>query len=203
MKKNVANAVVALFIVPMVLAPLFVAPSAHAEDFYIGANYGPRTDGHIIVRESGVTMRRDAVTHQRHIGIFAGYVLSPQWALETGYDGVGGSTDYRVYDGRLKLHTQVAYLAARGTWKLNDDWSLFGKAGVAQGRLEIDRDWTGAGARAGTTVRKNGAYLGAGAAYAVANNVSLQLELERTPKIKHEGLTASTNKISLGARFGF
>lgn len=202
MKKIVANAVVALFIFPLFVS-LFVAPSAHADDFYIGANYGPRTDGHVIVREDGVTMRRDAVTHQRHIGMFAGYVLSPQWALETGYDGVGGSTDYRVNDGRLKLHTQVAYLAARGTCKLSDDWSLFGKAGVAQGRLEIDRDWTGAGAGAGTTVRKNGAYLGAGAAYAVANNVSLQLELERTPKIKHEGLTASTNKISLGARFGF
>lgn len=198
MKKIVANAVVALFIVP-----LFVASSAHAEDFYIGANYGPRTDGHVIVREGGVTMRRDAVTHQRHIGMFAGYVLSPRCALEAGYDGVGGSTDYRVNDGRLKLHTQVAYLAARGTWKLSDDWSLFGKAGVAQGRLEIDRDWTGAGVGAGTTVRKNGAYLGVGAAYAVANNVSLQLELERTPEIKHEGLTASTNKISLGARFDF
>lgn len=187
-------------ILATVAAALALAPFARAEDLYIGANYGPRTDGYINVSEGGTTTRRDAVTHQQRIGVFAGYVLSPAWSLEAGYDGFGGSTDYEVPAGRLKLRTKVAYLAARGTWKLSNDWSLYGKAGVAQGRLAVDFSGDD---RGGETARKNGAYLSVGAAYLVAKDVSLQLELEHTSKIKYEGLSASMGKISIGARFGF
>lgn len=196
MKKILASAAVAF-----ILAPALV-PSAQAEDLYLGANIGSRIDGHADQRDGGVTTRHDAVTHQRRVGVFAGYVLSPAWALETGYQGFGGSTDYQLAGGgRMAVSTQVAYLALRSTWRLSDDWSLYAKSGVAQGRLKVDL--TGGGASDARTVHKNGAYLAVGAAWLVAGDVSLQLEFEHTSKIKYEGLSAQMDKVSLGVRFGF
>ncbi|USX26278.1 porin family protein [Oxalobacteraceae bacterium OTU3CINTB1] len=195
MKKILASAAITL-----VLAPA-LAPSAQAEDLYLGANIGSRIDGYVNERNGGVTTRHDAATHQRRVGVFAGYVLTPVWALETGYQGFGGSTDYELAGGRMEVSTQMAYLALRSTWRLGDDWSLYGKSGVAQGRLKVDL--TGGGTSEARTAHKNGAYLGVGAAWRVAGDVSLQLEFEHTSKIKYEGLTAKMNKLSLGARFGF
>ncbi|MGK5038440.1 porin family protein [Janthinobacterium sp. LB3P118] len=174
---------------------------AQAEDLYVGANIGPRADGHVDQRADGVTTRYDAVTHQRRAGMFAGYVLSPVWALETGYQGFGGTTDFPLAGGRMAVGTKLAYLAARGTWRLSDDWSLYGKAGVAQGRLKIDL--AGGGVSDARTVHKNGVYLAAGAAWRVTGDVSLQLEFEHTDKIKNEGFSADMEKVSLGVRFGF
>jgi OOP family OmpA-OmpF porin len=195
MKKRLASIPAAIAIA------IALVPCAQAEDLYLGANIAGRTDGYLNEREGGVTTRHDAVGKQRRFGLFAGYVLSPEWALETGYDGFGGSTDYDVAGGRLELRTSMAYLAGRRTWPLSENWSLFAKAGVARGRLGID--FGGAGASDARTVHKNSAYLSAGAAYLVARDVSLQVEFQHTGTIKHEGLTAKMNKLSLGARFGF
>lgn len=194
--KNIVASTAVAFILANALAPC-----AQAEDLYLGANIGPRIDGHIDERAGGATIRHDAVTHQRRVGVFAGYVLSPGWALETGYQGFGGTTDYALAGGRLAVGTKLAYLAARGTWRLSDDWSLYGKAGIAQGRLALDL--AGGGASNNRTVHKNGAYLAVGAAWLVASGVSLQLEFEHTDKIKHEGFTADMDNVSLGVRFGF
>jgi len=184
-----------------ILAAIVLTPCAQAEDLYLGANIAGRIDGHLNEREGGVTTRHDAVGKQQRYGLFAGYVLSPEWSLETGYDGFGGSTDYDVAGGRMELRTSMAYLAARRTWRLGEDWSLFGKAGMARGRLGIELD--GAGASDARTVHKNSAYLSAGAAYRVTGDVWLQVEFQHTGAIKYEGLTAKMNKLSLGARFGF
>lgn len=178
------------------------APFAQAEDFYLGANITSGTDGHVNVAEGGTTKRHDAAGKQRPVGLYAGYVLSPGWALEAGYSGFGGSTDFDLDAGRrLRLRTSMGYLAVRADWKLGEDWSLYGKAGLAQGRLKLDASGPGAGA--GERVHKNGVYLGVGAAWFVTRNVALQLEIEHTNKIKDEGLAAAMNKLSLGARFGF
>ena len=178
------------------------APFAQAEDLYVGANIAGGLDGHVDVTNGATTTRHDAAGKQRPIGLYAGYVLTPGWALEAGYGGSGGSTDYDLDAlGRLRLRTSMAYVAARAEWRLGGDWALYGKAGVAQGRLKLDL--SGDGGHAGERVHKNGAYLAVGGAWFVTPNVSLQLELEHTDKIKHEGLTAKMDKLSLGARFGF
>lgn len=178
------------------------APFAQAEDFYLGANIASGTDGHVNVTEGGTTTRHDASGKQRPLGLYAGYVLSPGWALEAGYSGSGGSTDFDLDAGRrLRLRTSMGYLAVRADWKLGEAWSLYGKAGVAQGRLKLDASGPGAGPD--ERVHKTGAYLGVGAAWFVTKDVALQLELEHTTKLKYEELTAKMDKISLGVRFGF
>ncbi len=184
-------------------AAIFVTTSlAQAEDFYIGANVSPSTNGHIKFTDNGVTTQRDAGGKATPAGLFAGYVLSPGWALEGGYRGGSGATSFDLAPGyQLKARDSAAYLAARGSWQLDDDWSLFAKAGVAQGRMALDI--SGKDAPAGTTTRKTGAYLSAGVSYLIGKDVAVQLELEHTDKLKHEGLTSTMDRYALGLRFGF
>lgn len=184
------------------VAILFATSLAQAEDFYIGANLSPSANGHIKFTDNGSTTERDAGSKATPVGLFAGYVLSPNWALEGGYRGSVGSTSFDLAPGyQLKARNSAAYLAAKGTWQLNEDWSLFAKAGVAQGRMALDI--SGKDAPAGTTTRKTGAYLSVGASYLVGKDVAVQLELEHTDKLKHEGLTSTMDRFALGLRFGF
>lgn len=192
MKKFVCSALVALT----------ASSLAHAEGLYVGANVSSQTNGNIKFTENGVTTERGAVKKATPVGLFAGYDLSPVWALEAGYRADTGSTSFDLSPGyQLKTRVSTAYLAARGTWQLSDSWSLFGKAGIAQGRMKMDI--SGQNAPKGESVHKNGLYLSVGASYLISKDVALQLELERTDKLKHEGLTANTNRIALGVRFGF
>lgn len=192
MKKIVCSALVALT----------ASSLAHAEGLYVGANVSSQTNGNVKFTENGVTTERGAVKKATPLGIFAGYDLSPLWALEAGYRTDTGSTSFDLSPGyQLKTRVSTAYLAARGTWQLSDSWSLFGKAGIAQGRMKMDI--SGQNAPKGESVHKNGLYLSVGASYLISKDVALQLELERTDKLKHEGFTANTNRIALGVRFGF
>ncbi|NVD70395.1 porin family protein [Duganella sp. BJB488] len=192
MKKIICTAFVALA----------ASSLAHAEGMYVGANVSSRTDGNIKYTENGVTTEHSAAKRATPIGLFAGYDLSPVWALEAGYRTDGGSTSFDLSPGyRLKTRVSTAYLAARGTWKLSEDWSLFGKAGVGQGRLKMDI--SGKNAPAGESVNKTGLYLSAGASYLVTRDVALQLELEHTNKLEHDGFTAKTDRFALGVRFDF
>jgi OOP family OmpA-OmpF porin len=175
---------------------------AHADDYYVGASVSPSADGHIDQVENGVTTRHDAASKQRLFGVFAGYRLTPELALEGGYRNAGGDTRFELsHDGQLKAHTSVAYLAARGSWQFSEDWELFGKAGLARSRLALEVTHAGQSER--EAVRKYSPYLSIGASWLVTKNVAVQLELEHTANIKYEGLTAKMDKFSLGVRFGF
>lgn len=184
------------------LIALVILPTARAEDLYIGGAISAADKGRIRYSSGGVDLEREGKKGGVAAGVFAGYVLSPSWALEAGHRGISNTQEYALVPGyEMTLHTSVTYLAARHTWRLGEDWSLYGKLGVAQGRLKAGIH--GKDAPQETVVKKNGAYLGLGAAYAINQNVSLQLELEHTDRLRLQGLTASMNKVSLGVRVGF
>ncbi|SHN42972.1 Opacity protein [Duganella sacchari] len=183
------------------LIVLAASSAAHAEDLYLGANVSPGK-GKLKLSDGTGQADRDANKNSVYAGVFAGYVLSPSWALEAGYRGLGNEYTFDFPDSyRLKLKPSVAYLAARNTWQLSDDWSLYGKVGVAQGRMKVDlSDKSGSGS---SSVHKTGLYLGLGVAYMVTRDVALQLELEHTDKLKQPGLSVSMDKFSLGVKVGF
>ncbi|MYM21504.1 outer membrane beta-barrel protein [Duganella sp. FT135W] len=184
------------------LIALAASSLAHAEDAYIGVGIGSFGKGRIKYFDDGVTTERYSAKRDPAVTLFAGYVLSPSWALEAGYRGIGDEQSFDLLQGyQMKTRTRMGYLAARNTWQLSEDWSLYGKVGVAQGRFNAGIE--GKGAPASETVKKNGLYLGLGAAYAVSKDVSLQLELEHTDKIKQQGLSVSMDRVSLGVRVGF
>lgn len=195
MKKIIRTALVAFVVVT-------ASSLAHAEGLYVGVNVSPQTNGNVKYTDKGVTTERSAAKKATPFGLFAGYDLSPVWALEAGYRSDGGSTSFDLSPGyRLKTRVSTGYLAARGTWKLSEDWSLFGKAGIAQGRMKMDI--SGKDAPAGESVHKTGLYLSVGASYLVTRDVALQLELEHTNKLEHDGFTAKTDRLALGVRVDF
>lgn len=184
------------------LISLAATSLAHGEDYYLGATVGLPTGGHISRNQNGVATERGADRKAVPLGVFGGYVLSPDWALEAGYRGAAGTTNFDLAPGyQLRARASAAYVAARGDWRLDDDWALFAKAGVARGRATFSV--SGKGAPAGESVGKTGAYVSVGASYLIAKDLALQLELEHTNKLKHEGLTANMDRFSLGLRAGF
>jgi opacity protein-like surface antigen len=189
-------------IVCSTLIALAASSLAHAEDAYIGVGVGSFGKGSIKYSDGGVSTERSGNERHAAIGVFAGYVLSPSWALEAGYRGIGDEQSFALAQGyEMKTHARMGYLAARNTWQLNEDWALYGKLGVAQGRFKAGVE--GKGAPPAETVTKNGLYLGLGAAYTLTKDVSLQLELEHTDKLKQQGLSTSMDRVSLGVRVGF
>jgi OOP family OmpA-OmpF porin len=175
---------------------------ARAEDVYFGATLTPSDKGRISYDGDGGRQQRDGTRRNPAVGVFAGYVLSPSWALEAGYRGIGGQQAFDLDPGyQLKTRTRMAYVAVRNTWQLDEDWAVYGKVGMAQGRFRAAI--SGTNAPPAETARKTGLYAGVGFSYAVDKDISLQLELEHTDKLKQEGLSASMDKASLGVRFGF
>lgn len=174
----------------------------HAEGLYVGANVSPSSDGKIQYAAGGTTSQRGASGKALPFGVFAGYALTPAWALEGGYRASGGTTRFDLDPGyQLKLRASAAYLAARGTWQLDEDWSLFAKAGMARSRVEFSID--GRNAPPGESANKTGLYASVGAAYHINKDVALQLEWEHAPTVRYEGLDSTMNRIALGIRFGF
>ncbi|WP_454775686.1 porin family protein [Janthinobacterium tructae] len=174
----------------------------HAEGLYVGANVSPSSDGKIQYAAGGATSQRGASGKALPFGVFAGYELAPAWALEGGYRASGGATSFDLAPGyQLKVRASAAYLAARGTWRLDENWSLFGKAGVARSRVEFTID--GKNAPPGESANKTGLYASVGAAYQISKDVALQLEWEHAPKVKYKGLDSTMNRLALGVRFGF
>lgn len=174
----------------------------HAEGLYVGANVSPSSDGKIQYAAGGTTSQRGASGKALPFGVFAGYALTPDWALEGGYRASGGTTRFDLDPGyQLKLRASAAYLAARGTWQLDENWSLFAKAGMARSRVEFNID--GRNAPPGESANKTGLYASVGAAYQINKDVALQLEWEHAPTVRYEGLDSTMNRIALGIRFGF
>jgi hypothetical protein len=70
------------------LIVLAASSAAHAEDLYLGANVSPGK-GKLKLSDGTGQADRDANKNSVYAGVFAGYVLSPSWALEAGYRGLG------------------------------------------------------------------------------------------------------------------
>jgi OOP family OmpA-OmpF porin len=174
---------------------------AHAEGAYVGAAVASAGDSHIEVGAAGTPSRHDATREQTQLRFFGGYELDQHWGLEAGYHGLGGSTAFDADGARLKLRTRVLYAAAKGTWQLSEDWSLFAKAGVARSRLQMDL--SSGSNTAATSTSRTGAYLSAGASWLVTRDVALQVELERINKLRYQGLELGMNRLSLGLRYNF
>ena len=184
------------------LIALATCSLARAEDMYIGAGLSSFGKGHIKYFDDGVSTERYSTKRDPAVSVFAGYALSPSWALEAGYRGIGDNNEFELSHGyQMKTRTRMGYFAARNTWSLGEDWALYGKVGVARGRFTAG--FQGKDAPASETVNKSGLYLGLGMAYAVSKDVALQLELEHTDKLKLQGLSVSMDRVSLGVRVGF
>lgn len=183
------------------VATAFAAPLAHAEGPYAGLSLANAGESHIEENSGGTLTRYDAKRKQSQLRVFGGYDFDAHWGVEAGYHGLDGRTTFQLPGNELTVRTSAFYLAAKRSWQLGQDWSLFAKAGVASSHMELDLS-NGAGT-ANKTASKTGAFVSAGVSYLLTKDVALQLELEHIGKVRSDGLESGIGKLSLGLRYHF
>lgn len=179
-------------------AALALPLMAQAEGAYIGANVG-RTEQKVNVDAGSLT---DNATGFK---LYGGYDFTKNFGAEAGYVHFGkgevSATD-SVNTVSISGKPKALYLAVTGTLPLNDQFSLFAKAGVARNSTKV----TGTinGVSESEKLKRTSAMFGLGAAYNVTKNVALVAEYENFGKvIKEDGVSLKANIISIGARYKF
>jgi OOP family OmpA-OmpF porin len=131
--------------------------------------------------------------------IFGGYELDQRWGVEAGY------TDFRSSDfnytqagvaGRGSSDGYGTYIAAKMNAPINDQFSAYGKLGVAYSKRSLSTN-TGLNYDNHDT----GVYAGAGVEYKLNQNVALNAEYERYGKTKDFG--AKADVWTVGVKYSF
>ncbi|MEJ7808662.1 MAG: outer membrane beta-barrel protein [Telluria sp.] len=147
-----------LFCGAMLLAATLAAPAVHADDtFYVGA--GISKHGRLYL--NGQIQNN----HPNPYSVFAGYGLTDKFAIEAGYAAFG---NYK-FSGPASIDISALYVAAKGSIKLGENWSLYGKAGVARLTLDVSGDPS-------SDVHKVRPLLGVGFDYRITKDIALGLE---------------------------
>ncbi len=144
--------------------------------------------------------------------LFAGYQFNENWAVETGWTkfhnmssrgtAVNGSTTVSA-SGTLKA--DALDVVAKGILPLQNNFSVFGKLGLAYLMERAKVSLTGAGVSLSDSDRTNKVYptFGLGVGYDFTQNVSGDLSWTRIQKIGSNSSMASTDFIGLGLAYHF
>jgi OOP family OmpA-OmpF porin len=172
---------------------------AQAEGAYIGANVG-RTQQKLSADNAG-SVKENATGFK----LYGGYEFAKNFGAEVGYVHFGKgewSVNNGVNSASLSAKPTAFYLAATATLPLNEQFSLFAKAGVARNSTKVNGTLNGASAS--DTVERTGAMFGLGAAYNVTKNVAMVVEYENFGKAVDEGgVNLKADIVSVGVRYKF
>jgi OOP family OmpA-OmpF porin len=131
--------------------------------------------------------------------VFGGYEFTPNVAAELGYTDLRNSDfSYTQNGSSVKGYSNGygAYVAGKYTMPVNDQFSAYGKLGVAYSKRKLVED---GGAR--VKDKDTGAYAALGAEFKLNQNVSLIGEYERYGKSKDFG--AKPDVVTFGVKYSF
>lgn len=134
--------------------------------------------------------------------VFGGYEFDKTWGAEAGYtDFRSAHSNFTVggTPGQLESDGHSLYVAGKASAPINEQFSVFGKLGVARNKSSLSG--TGAGAALRRSESKTEAYAGLGGQYNINKQVALTLEYERYGKDKDFG--AKANVWTVAARYSF
>lgn len=146
-----------------------------------------------------------------------GYKFTPNWAVEGGYVDLGKFNYTASFTGSVvpggagsasaDIKASGWNIAGVGTYPINDQFSVFGKLGIIDAKVEIDASVTGAGGvgSTSTSATKWKTLWGAGAACNLSKQWSLRAEWERFNNLGDSDQTgeSSVDLLSLGVVFNF
>jgi OOP family OmpA-OmpF porin len=186
-------------LVTLLGAALALPLAAQAEGGYIGANIG-RAEQKWSVDDAGSMKDEDTsfklyggVNFTKNFGVEVGYVYFGEFSA-SGTDGLNSAS--------ISSKPTSLYLAATGTLPLNDQFSLFAKAGVSANSTKLRATLNGFSVSG--TEDDTSAMFGIGAAYNFTKNVALVAEYENFGKVfKEDGLNLKADLISIGLRYKF
>ena len=149
----------------IVAATFLTSFSAYAEGAYVSIDGGQ-------ANYSGDLAQGWDPNNSFSYQIAGGYNFTPMWGVEVGYAGLGKLNRPLTVSGvsvGAELNTKSYYLAATGTFPMNDKFSLFGKLGVANNKTDISGNALGVNVGVGTT-NTTGLLAAVGGAYKLADN---------------------------------
>jgi len=163
--------IAALSATVMAFALPVAAQSVDTKAFYLGANFG-QSKLHVECT-AGLTCD-DSDTALK---VFGGYSFNRNWAAELGYADLGKAT-LTGPGGSDELKASAFDLTGVFTWPFSDmGFSVFGRAGLYTGKVELSGVDTGSKTTTGLTY-------GLGAGYDFNRNLGLRAEWQRYSKMK-------------------
>lgn len=199
------------------VSSLYAASITHADNFYVlGAagqshfeNSKNAADDAVSANDSG-GVPYDFKNNNLGYKLQLGYQVNPNFAVEGGYVDLGQQNYHVAYDtgdAKAKVRSRGLNVDTLGILPVNSEFSVFGKLGVidAKTRYHIDgSDDDGEFADSREKYRWSPNF-GVGANYAVNDETSLRLELERFEDIGSKSTTGEQNVdlVSLGVSYRF
>jgi OOP family OmpA-OmpF porin len=186
MKKNILIALVAAAV---------LAPVAAQAQSYIGANVG-RSEQKVSIEEGSV---KDNATAFK---LYGGYQFTPIFGIEGGIANLG-KAEISGNGASATAKPRSIYVAATGTWQLQERLALTAKVGAASSRTTVSAAVAGFGVES-EKVKNSTAIFGIGAAYSITPTVLAVAEYENFGKIVDEdGINLKANVLSVGIRVKF
>lgn len=139
-----------------------------------------------------------------------GYRFNPNWAIEGGYVDLGKFNYNATFTGgtaSAQVKASGLNIAGVGTYPINDQFSVFGKLGFIDGKVEESITATGPGGTASgsASATKVKANYGFGATYNLSKAWGLRAEWERFSKLGDNNTTGESDVdlLSVGVVFNF
>lgn len=175
-------------------ATLALPLMAQAEGFYVGGNVGSAKHK---LSDSQESINENDTGYK----VYGGIAINKYFGAELGYADFGSYTESDS-SGSYEASAKSTYLAATGTYTITQQFSIFGKVGVAFNKAKYSV--TGSGFSASASGDNTNLLLGIGAAYAFTPNMSVVAEYEDFGKVdKLDGAEYKVNMLSVGLRYKF
>lgn len=177
---------------------MLVSGAAMADDAYAGISIMTPGEAQIGYGAAG---KVDNYNNPSAFKLYGGLGLGQGYALEAGY-GDFGSWKFRNPANtslpEASIKSDVFYLAGKKTLPLSEDFSIYGKLGVARNHLKavgFDGQTT-----SDSSIRP---MVGIGADYRIYNNLSAVLEFEYYGKTKGAAGSYTQQKLGTGLKYSF
>lgn len=181
-----------------IIAALTTPLIGHTEGFYVGGNIGRAEQK---ANLPAVLINKSSTAYK----LVGGYNYSENFGTEVGYSElhkVSAPVGEAIYNSR----PSALYIAATGTLPLSDQFSVFGKLGVAYAHEQLSTNYNGAYGNTYGSASDNRTtpYLGVGASFTLNQRVNLVAEYENFGKVAKSGpLSVKADMVSLGIRYKF
>ena len=173
--------------------------AAQAEGPYVGVGVSTVQHNYSISGTTG----GDTDKYKTNGKLFGGFDFDKTWGVEAGYvDFRSAGRNFTVgsANGSVSGDGNSFYVAGKATAPINDQFSVFGKLGIARNKTSISA--SGLGLSGSGSDNKTEAYGGLGAQFNISKQVALTLEWERFGKKPDLGVNKSS-VWTAGARFNF
>lgn len=176
------------------IAALAAPLAVQAEGYYVGGNIGRAEQK----ADVGYTSFKESATAYKLVG---GYNYNKNFGAEIGYADLR-EVSVSGNGASVSSKPSAFYVAATGTLPLNEQFSLFGKLGVATAHEKVTAKY--GTTNVSSTDNRTTPYISVGAAFALNKEVSFVAEYENFGKVAKDGdANVKADMFSVGVHYSF